>query len=117
FFLNLDEHARARYMIEKGVAVALGSDFNPGSCHIFSLPLIWGLACLKLKLTPEEALSALTVNAAHAVGMGGVVGQVVAGYQADITVYDVASLAEVPYNLGWNPISAVIKKGAIKFSK
>ncbi|HEY9870374.1 MAG TPA: imidazolonepropionase, partial [Candidatus Obscuribacterales bacterium] len=57
FYLNLSEHAPARRMIDKGVAVALGSDFNPGSCHIFSLPLIWGLACLHLKMTPEEALT------------------------------------------------------------
>lgn len=113
FYLNLTEHAPARKMIENGVAVALGSDFNPGSCHIFSLPLIWGLACLHLRMTPEEALTALTVNAAYAIGAGDKVGQIAPGYQADITIYDVQSIEEVPYNLGWNPVAMTIKKGAI----
>lgn len=113
FFLNLKEHAPARKMIEQGVAVGLGSDFNPGSCHIFSLPLIFGLACLHLKMTAEEALTALTINAAHAVGLGQKVGQIAPNYQADIVVMDVKSLEEVPYNLGANPVEQVIKRGRI----
>jgi imidazolonepropionase len=113
FYLNLDEHAPARKMIESGVAVALGSDFNPGSCHIFSLPFIWGLACLHLGMTPEEALTALTVNSAYAIGAGDKVGQIAVGYQADITIYDVQTIEEVPYNLGWNPVTTTIKKGSI----
>ncbi len=117
FYLNLHEHARARTMIANGVAVALGSDFNPGSCHIFSLPLIWGLACLHLKLSVEEALTALTVNAAYAIGMGEKVGRLSAGYQADITMYDVGTLEEVPYNLGWNSVAQVIKKGRSVFKR
>jgi imidazolonepropionase len=117
FYLNLHEHARARTMIDAGVAVALGSDFNPGSCHIFSLPLIWGLACLHLKMTVEEALTALTVNSAYAIGMGEVVGRLSPGYQADITLFNVGALEEVPYNLGWNSVHQVIKKGRVAFSK
>ncbi len=113
FYLNLAEHAPARKMIESGVAVALGSDFNPGSCHIFSLPLIWGLACLHLRMTPEEVLTALTVNSAYAIGAGDKVGQIAPGYQADITIYDVQTIEEVPYNLGWNPVNTTIKKGSI----
>lgn len=113
FFLNLKEHAPARKMIARGVAVGLGSDFNPGSCHIFSLPLIFGLACLHLKMTPEEALTALTINSAHAVGMGDKVGQIAPNYQADIVVMDVRTLEEVAYNLGFNPVQQVIKRGRI----
>lgn len=113
FYLNLSEHAPARKMIDSGVAVALGSDFNPGSCHIFSLPFIWGLACLHLKMTVEEALTALTVNAAYAIGVGDKVGQIAPGYQADITIYDVQSIEEVPYNLGWNPVAMTIKQGKV----
>ena len=113
FFLNLSEHARARQMIEAGVAVSLGSDFNPGSCHIFSLPLIWGLACLHLKFSAAEALNAHTVNAAYALGLGDKVGRLSPGYQADITIYDVSCLEEIPYNLGWNPVSSVIKRGVV----
>jgi imidazolonepropionase len=113
FFLNLSEHARARQMISEGVAVSLGSDFNPGSCHIFSLPLIWGLACLHLKMTVEEALNAHTVNAAYAIGLGKKVGRLSPGYQADITIYDVSCLEEIPYNMGFNPVSVVIKRGEV----
>lgn len=113
FFLNLSEHARARKMIESGVAVALGSDYNPGSCHIFSLPVIFGLACLHLKLTVEEALTALTRNSACSLGLGDRIGQVRVGYQADLVVYDVASLEEIPYNIGWNPVATTIKHGKV----
>ncbi len=113
FYLNLAEHAPARKMIDSGVAVAVGSDFNPGSCHIFSLPLIFGLACLHLKLTAEEALTALTVNAACAIGCGDHVGQVRAGFAGDIVIFDVGCLEEIPYNLGWNPVLMTIKDGKI----
>lgn len=113
FFLNLKEHAPARAMIEKGVAVAVGSDFNPGSCHIFSMPFIVGLACLKLKLTAEEALTAATLNAAYAIGRGASIGQLRSNYQADIVLWNVSTLAEIPYNMGWNSVSQVIKKGAL----
>jgi len=113
FFLNLKEHAPARAMIEKGVAVAVGSDFNPGSCHIFSLPFIMGLASLKLKLTAQEALSAATINAAYAIGRGASIGQLRNNYQADIVLWNVSTLAEIPYNMGWNSVHTVIKKGAV----
>lgn len=116
FYLNLQEHAPARKMIASGVAVALGSDYNPGSCHIFSLPMILALACLHLRMTPEEALTALTVNAACAIGRGDQVGMLRVGYQADIAVYDVATLEEVPYNIGLNTIAGVIKSGALVVS-
>lgn len=111
FFLNLSEHAPARKLIDGGAAVALGSDFNPGSCHIFSLPFIWGLACLHLKMTCEEALSALTINAAYAIGLGHKVGQLKKGYQADILVLNVSNLEEVAYNMAMNPVDKVIKRG------
>jgi len=117
FFLNLKDHAPARKMIDAGVAVALGSDFNPGSCHVSSLPMIWGLACLHLKMTVEEALSALTCNAAYAVGLGDSIGQLRAGRQADLVIYDVERLEEIPYNIGWNPVSMVIKKGCLVYQK
>lgn len=119
FYLNLKEHARARLMIQKGVAVALGSDFNPGSCHIFSLPFIWGLSCLHLKLSCAEALSALTINAAAAIGLNrkGMqkVGIVAPGCQADINIYSVDRLEEIPYNIGFNPVSKVVKAGKTVF--
>lgn len=117
FYLNLCDHAPARRMIEEGVAVALATDYNPGSCHISSLPFIWGLACLHLKMLPEEALTALTVNGAWAIGLGSNIGQLRPGFQADVTIYDVKQLEEVPYNIGWNPVKQVIKKGRTVYSR
>jgi imidazolonepropionase len=117
FFLNLKDHAPARKMIDAGVTVALGTDFNPGSCHISSLPFIWGLACLHLKMTVEEALTALTLNAAYAVGRGESIGQIAPGKAADIVLYDVDKLEEIPYNIGWNPVSMVIKNGRVVYQK
>lgn len=117
FFLNLKDHAPARKMIDSGVAVALGTDFNPGSCHIFSLPFIWGLACLHLKMTVEEAFSALTVNSAYSLRMADRVGRLAPGLQADIVIYDVSSIDEIPYNIGWNPVSQVFKKGRCVWEK
>ncbi len=113
FYLNLAAHAPARKLIDSGAALALGSDFNPGSCHIFSLPFIWGLACLHLKMTPAEALTALTINAAYALKCGDNVGRIASGYRADITIYDVPVLEEVPYNIGWNPVHATIQSGRL----
>lgn len=117
FFLNLKEHAPARKLIDNGAAVALGTDYNPGSCHIFSLPFIWGLACLHLKMSVEEALTALTLNAACAAGLGDRVGQLVPGKQADCVIFDVNSLEEIPYNLGWNSVKTVFKKGVLVYER
>jgi imidazolonepropionase len=117
FYLHLDEHAPARKLIDAGAAVALGSDFNPGSCHIFSLPFIWGLACLHLKMTPAEALTALTINAAYALKCGDIAGRIACGYRADITIYDVPVIEEVPYNIGWNPVIMTIHEGQIVYDK
>jgi imidazolonepropionase len=75
--------------------------------------LIWGLACIHLKMTPEEALTALTINAAYALKCGDNVGRIAAGYRADITIYDVPTLEEVPYNIGWNPVHATIQAGRL----
>jgi imidazolonepropionase len=117
FFLNLSDHAPARKLIGAGAIVALGTDFNPGSCHISSLPFIWGLACLHLKMSVEEALSALTINSAHAVGRGDTIGQLTPGRAADIVLYEVEALEEIPYNIGWNPVCLVIKNGRVVYQK
>jgi imidazolonepropionase len=111
FFLNLREHAAARAMIDRGVAVAIGSDYNPGSCHIFSMPFIIGLSCLHLGMTLAEAFCAATVNAAFALGKGKSVGQIKPDYQADFLVLNLDSLEELPYNMTLNPVSMVFKRG------
>lgn len=111
FFLNLPEHAAARSMIDRGVAVAIGTDFNPGSCHIYSMPFIMGLACLQLGMTLSESLCAATVNAAFAIGKGKKIGQIKPQYQADFLILNISTLEELPYNMTANPVARVFKKG------
>jgi imidazolonepropionase len=116
FFLNLSAHAPARALIEAGAIVCLASDFNPGSCHISSLPFIMGLSSLHLHMSANEVLTAVTVNAAHAVGLGHRIGQIREGYQADITIYDVSDLEQIAYNIGSYLVRSVLKKGRVVFS-
>lgn len=115
FYLNLKDHAPARALIDQGAWVCLGSDFNPGSCHIFSLPFIFGLANLNLHMTVAEALNALTINAAFLLGLGDQVGQIQEGYRADIVIYDLNCLEEIAYNIGFNPVATTIIDGEVVF--
>ncbi len=117
FFLNLDSHANAKLMVDNSVAIALGSDYNPGSSHIFSIPFIFGLACLKLKMTPAQALTATTYNAACAISAQAYTGQIDTGYKADINILNVECIDEIPYNLTINPIKQVIKNGKLVYTK
>jgi imidazolonepropionase len=113
----LDEpYPPARKLIEAGVPVALGTDFNPGSCPIASLPWVMSLAVLKLKMTPEEVLSAVTLNAAAALGLAEDLGTLEPGKRADLVVWDAKTWAEIPYWMGQNLVWALIKNGALVFS-
>ncbi|HHV78248.1 MAG TPA: imidazolonepropionase [Firmicutes bacterium] len=105
--------ANARRMIEKGLAVAIATDFNPGSCPVQTLPLVMSLACLLCGMTPEEALCAATINAAFACGRGNVVGSLEVGKQADIVIFNAPDLSYIPYRVGTNLAEVVIKKGKI----
>ena len=113
FFLGMAERAPAREMVARGVAIAIGTDFNPGSCFSESMPMMMTLACLHLKLTPAEALGAATVNAAHAIGRADRVGQLVVGMQADAVVWDVPNHAHLAYHFGVQLTKHVIKKGQV----
>ena len=116
---NLAEHnyARAKTMLEAGVPLALATDCNPGSSPTESMPLILTLACLYLKLTPEEALTAATINAAHAIGRADRVGSLEIGKQADVLILDVPNVAYLPYHFGSNPVHTVIKRGLPVWSR
>lgn len=108
----LDEpYPPARKLIEAGVPVALGTDFNPGSCPLASLPWAMSLAVLKLKMTPEEVLTAATLNAAAALRLAGELGTLEPGKRADLVVWDAQSFREIPYWMGQNLAWAVIKDG------
>lgn len=110
FFL-MAEFAQARRMIDAGVPVALSTDANPGSSPTLSLQFIMNLGCLKMGMTPEEVLTAVTVNAAHAIGCSDRVGSLEEGKQADIAIFDVPNHLMLSYNYGMNHIDTVIKNG------
>ncbi|GAX88968.1 imidazolonepropionase [Effusibacillus lacus] len=111
FNLRLQKHARARKMIEMGVPVALSTDYNPGSSPTESLQLVMTLGCLNLRMTPEEVITAMTINAAYAIGRGDVIGSLEPGKQADLVIYNAPNLAYLPYHFGINHVDTVIKKG------
>lgn len=110
FFL-MAEFAEARKMIDRGVAVALSTDANPGSSPTLSLPFILNLGCLKMGMTPEEVITATTINAAHAIGRADTIGSLEKGKQADITIFDVPNYLTLSYQYGMNHVDTVIKKG------
>ena len=111
FTLGLRDYAPARAMIEAGAAVALATDYNPGSSPISSVPLVMAIACTQMKLSPAEALAACTDNAAWALGLGGEVGVLAPGAAADLLVLDVDDHRLVPYHAGRNPVRAVFRDG------
>jgi len=113
FNLAKNTYARARDMIEKGMAVALATDCNPGSSPTESMPLVLTLACLYLRMSPEEALVAATINAAHAVGKADRVGSLEVGKQGDVLILDVPNLDYLPYHFGVNLVETVIKSGKL----
>ncbi|MBM2840854.1 MAG: imidazolonepropionase [Bacteroidetes bacterium] len=112
FFLN-HGYAPARKLIDSGVAVAIASDFNPGSCMSFSMPMMMTIACTQMKMTPEEALTAATLNGAAAVNMSSTVGSIEVGKNADIIVADVPEYRFLAYHFGTNHVVTTIKNGTI----
>lgn len=112
FFLN-HGYAPARKLIDGGAAVAIASDFNPGSCMSFSMPLMMTIACTQMKMTPEEALTASTLNAAAALNMSFSHGSIETGKQADLLIADIPDYRYLAYHFGTNHISTVIKNGTI----
>ena len=113
FFLDLPKWAPARALIDAGAAVALATDFNPGSCFTESLPMILTLAVVRLKMRPSEALVAATVNAACAIGREREVGSLEPGKKADIVVWDVPNHRYLPYHFGAPRAAVVVKSGIV----
>jgi imidazolonepropionase len=100
-------------MIDCGLAVALGTDLNPGTCYCESMPFVMALACRFMKLSPAEAIVASTVNAAYAVGRGGSIGRLQAGFAADLLVVDPDDYRHLAYRFGSNLIRVVVKRGKV----
>jgi len=111
FYLGKDQYARAREMIDSGVAVALATDFNPGSCVTENLQMIMSLAALKLKMTAEEIWNAVTVNAAHAIGKGTEAGTLEIGQNASFVLWDIPNYQYIPYHFGVNHAQSVYQAG------
>ena len=112
-FLRQERYAPGRAFIDAGLPVALSTDFNPGSCPSKNLWLALSVACLKMGLAPAEAIAAVTLNAAWAIGQERECGSLEPGKRADILVLDVATAEEIPYWLGENPVSQVIVGGEV----
>ena len=104
---------RARDLVDAGAAVALATDFNPGSAFCESLPLVCSLACTQLHLTPGEALAACTVNAAHVLDRSGTIGRLAPGYEADVVLLDASDWRYLAYHLGGDVVKAVIRGGEV----
>ncbi len=117
FYLRLSQDAPARRLIEAGVAVALATDFNPGSCYTQSMPAILNLAAVRLRMLPSEAIVAATLNAAFSLGIGDRVGSLHRGKQADLIVCDIPNHKHLAYEFGRNPVEIVIKRGKIVYSR
>lgn len=111
FNLAKGKYARARRMIDLGMAVALSTDANPGSSPTENMQFVLSLACLYLKLTPAEAILAATLNAAHAIGMADQVGSIESGKQADLILMDAPSIDYLPYHFAMNHVYHVYKRG------
>jgi len=112
YFLGLTEYPNARRFIESGVAVALATDYNPGSSPMLSMPMAMSLACTHMKMSPAEAIAAATINGGWALRLAGRKGSVEAGKDADLAVFDVSDYREIPYWFGANRCALTIVNGA-----
>jgi len=112
-----EPYARGRYMIDSNCAVALATDFNPGSCFTESIPLIFALATLYMDITTEEAVTALTINAAAAIDRADAIGSIDVGKQGDLAVLEYPSYKFIPYHIGISTVDKVVKKGNLVFDR
>jgi imidazolonepropionase len=113
FHLGLKQYAPARALIEAGAIVALATDYNPGTSPTLSMPMILSLACTQLRMTPAEAITAATINAAYALRCERQVGSLEPGKSADLGIFDLNDYREIPYYFGVNKCWMTIKKGRV----
>jgi imidazolonepropionase len=112
-FSLCEPYARGRFMIDNGLAVALGTDLNPGSCYTQSIPLMTALATIYMRMTIEETITALTLNAAAAIARADTVGSLEPGKKADIIILDCPDYRHLSYHFAMNLVETVIKSGKI----
>lgn len=115
---SLREHyARGRFMIDQGCAVALATDFNPGSCFTESIPLVIALSTLYMNMTIEEVITALTLNGAAAVDRAAVTGSLEAGKTGDLVIHEFPSYRFLPYHIAMPTAETVVKGGQVVYRK
>jgi len=112
FHLGLRTYAPARALIEAGAAVALATDFNPGTSPTYSMQMVLSLACTEMRMSPAEAITAATINGAHALRIADRTGSLEPGKYADLLVLSVNDYRELPYYFGTNNVNLTIKGGA-----
>lgn len=112
-----EPYARGRYMIDENCAVALATDFNPGSCFSESIPLIFALATLYMNLSIEEAITALTINGAAAIDRADTIGSIDVGKSGDVIIIEYPSYQYIPYHIGVSTVEKVVKNGKLVFDK
>jgi imidazolonepropionase len=117
FMLGETQYAPARKLIESGAAVALASDFNPGTSATFNMQFVLTLACSQMRMTPAEAIVAATINGAAAVLRADRFGSIEPGKQADFAIYDVEDYREIPYYAAINFCVATFKRGTLIYAK
>ncbi len=117
FNLATGKFAPARKMIEAGMAIALSTDYNPGSSPTESMQMVQTCGCLYLRMTPAEVLTATTINAAYAIDRGDQVGSLEVGKKADIVIWKSKNLEYIPYHFGINHVDHVIKAGKLVVNK
>lgn len=103
----------ARRLIEAGAAVALATDYNPGTSPTTSMPMILSMACTQMRMTPAESISAATINGAHALRLGGLKGSIEVGKDADLAIFAISDYREICYWFGGNSCSAVVLNGIL----
>lgn len=117
FHLGLSRFAPARALIDAGAAVALATDFNPGTSPSGAMPFVVSLACSQMRMTPAEALAAATINGAHALGLAAETGSLESGKWADFAVLDCSDYRELPYYFGMPLVSMTVRRGEIIYRK
>lgn len=115
FFLSMKKYPPVREMLKKGVSVALATDLNPGSSMTESLPLIMTMGCTMFKMTPEEVIKAVTINAARSIDREKEIGSLEVGKNADVIILDIPNFKYFPYHFGVDHVEMVIKKGKIVY--
>jgi imidazolonepropionase len=113
FHLGLTRYPPARMLIDRGAAVALATDYNPGTSPTVGMPMMLSLACTQMRMTPAEAIAAATINGAHALGIAGRVGSLEEGKDGNLVVFDADDYREIPYHFGMNLVAATIYRGEL----